>query len=118
MAGTGDPTRIARTIAESPLVKTAMFGCDPNWGRVLMAAGRAGVPFAKEDAVLAFVAGGERHVLFDRGAPTVIDPRRVSAAMKTDHLVVELALGDGPSSTVYTCDLSYGYVRINAEYHT
>ena len=118
VTGTVDPTRIARTIAESPLVKTAMFGCDPNWGRVLMAAGRAGVPFEKEDAVLTFVAGGERHVLFHRGTPTVIDPRRVSAAMKTDHLVVELELGDGPSSTVYTCDLSYGYVRINAEYHT
>lgn len=116
--GTDDPTRIARTIAESPLVKTAMFGCDPNWGRVLMAAGRSGVTLDPTEAVLSFVAGGESHVLFDRGTPTPIDPRRVSAAMKTDHLIIELDLGEGPSSTVYTCDLSYGYVRINAEYHT
>ena len=118
VTGSPDPTRIARTIADSLLVKTAMFGCDPNWGRVLMAAGRAGVGFDPQEAVLAFVAGGESHVLFDRGAPTTVDPRRVSAAMKTDHLVVELNLGEGPSATVYTCDLSYGYVRINAEYHT
>ncbi len=118
VTGTDDPARVARTIAESPLVKTAMFGCDPNWGRVLMAAGRSGVALDANEAVLAFVAGGESHVLFDRGTPTPIDPRRVSAAMKTDHLIVELDLGEGPSATVYTCDLSYGYVRINAEYHT
>ena len=99
-------------------MKTAMFGCDPNWGRVLMAAGRAGVALAKEEAVLAFVVGGESHVLFDRGTPTPIDPARVSAAMKTDHLIVDLDFGAGEAVTVYTCDLSYGYVRINAEYHT
>ena len=116
--GTEDPVRVARTIAESPLVKTATFGCDPNWGRVLMAAGRAGVPFKKEEAVLTFVAGGEGHVLFDRGTPTTIDPARVSAAMKTDHLIIDLDLGEGPEATVYTCDMSYGYIRINAEYHT
>ena len=100
-----------------------MFGCDPNWGRVLMAAGRAGVALAKEDAVLAFVVGDDRHVLFERGTPTTIDPARVSAAMKTDHLIVDLDLtgsdgGAGEEATIYTCDLSYGYVRINAEYHT
>lgn len=116
--GTADPVRVARTIADSPLVKTAMFGCDPNWGRVLMAAGRAGVALAKEDAVLAFVVGDDRHVLFERGTPTTIDPARVSAAMKTDHLVVDLDLGKGEEATIYTCDLSYGYIRINAEYHT
>lgn len=118
VTGTKDPTKIARTIAESPLVKTAMFGCDPNWGRVLMAAGRAGVSLDPQQAILTFVAGGESHVLFDRGTPTTIDPHRVSTAMKTDYLVVDLFLGEGPAATVYTCDLSYGYVRINAEYHT
>ncbi len=118
VTGTDNPTKIARTIAESPLVKTAMFGCDPNWGRVLMAAGRAGVHLDAQQAILTFIAGGESHVLFDRGTPTTIDPHRVSTAMKTDYLVVDLVLGDGPTATVYTCDLSYGYVRINAEYHT
>ena len=116
--GTDDSLRVARTIADSPLVKTAMFGCDPNWGRVLMAAGRSGVALDARDAVLTFVAGNEGHVLFDHGTPTPIDPARVSAAMKTDHLIIDLDLGDGPTATVYTCDLSYGYVRINAEYHT
>jgi glutamate N-acetyltransferase/amino-acid N-acetyltransferase len=118
VTGTDNPTKIARTIAESPLVKTAMFGCDPNWGRVLMAAGRAGVSLDAQEAILTFVTGGESHVLFDRGTPTTIDPHRVSTAMKTDYLVVDLFLGEGPTATVYTCDLSYGYVRINAEYHT
>lgn len=118
VTGTNDPVKVARTIAESPLVKTAMFGCDPNWGRVLMAAGRSGVPFSANDAVLHFVAGGESHTLFEKGTPTTIDPRRVSAAMKTDYLVVDLTLGEGPTAVIYTCDLSYGYVRINAEYHT
>jgi len=118
VTGTDNPTKIARTIAESPLVKTAMFGCDPNWGRVLMAAGRAGVPLDAQEAILTFITGGEGHVLFDRGTPTTIDPHRVSTAMKTDYLVVDLFLGEGPTATVYTCDLSYGYVRINAEYHT
>jgi glutamate N-acetyltransferase/amino-acid N-acetyltransferase len=118
VTGTENPTKVARTIAESPLVKTAMFGCDPNWGRVLMAAGRSGVALDPQEAVLTFIAGGEGHTLFDRGTPTTIDPRRVSAAMKTDYLVVDLVLGEGPTAVVYTCDLSYGYVRINAEYHT
>ncbi|RYG25670.1 bifunctional glutamate N-acetyltransferase/amino-acid acetyltransferase ArgJ [bacterium] len=118
VTGTENPTKVARTIAESPLVKTAMFGCDPNWGRVLMAAGRSGVALDPQQALLTFIAGGEGHILFERGTPTTIDPRRVSAAMKTDYLVVDLWLGEGPTATVYTCDLSYGYVRINAEYHT
>lgn len=116
--GTQDPTRIARTIANSPLVKTAMFGCDPNWGRILMAAGRAGVPFEPRDAYLTITAGGEEHVLFDRGAPAAFDAKHVSTALKDDTVGIQLSLGEGDSATVYTCDFGYGYVRINAEYHT
>ncbi len=116
--GTADPVRIARTIAESPLVKTAMFGCDPNWGRIMMAAGRAGVEFQKEEAVLSVIANGETHILFERGGPAAFDPKRVSTALKSDHIVIDLRLGEGEMATVYTCDLGYGYVRINAEYHT
>ncbi len=118
VTGTSDPKKIARTIAESPLVKTALFGCDPNWGRVMMAAGRAGVPFKKEDARLVVVANGEEHLLFEAGGPAAFDPKRVSTALKSDHVVLDLKIGEGESATVYTCDLGYGYVRINAEYHT
>jgi glutamate N-acetyltransferase/amino-acid N-acetyltransferase len=116
--GSENPMKVARTIAESPLVKTAMFGCDPNWGRVLMAAGRAGVPFSIEDVRLSLVIREEEYLLFDAGSPIKIDSPRVSTALKSDHVVIQLRLGEGSEATVYTCDLGYGYVRINAEYHT
>lgn len=118
VSGTDDPKRIARTVADSPLVKTAMFGCDPNWGRILAAAGRAGVPFDPLQATLTIEAAGEEHVLFEDGSPAAFDPKRVSTALKSDSVRILLRLGPGPSATVYTCDLGYGYVRINAEYHT
>lgn len=116
--GSRDPQRIARTIADSPLVKTAMFGCDPNWGRILMAAGRAGVSFDPNAARLTVVASAEGHLLFDGGAPAAYDAKRVSTALKADQVRIELDLGEGEEATIYTCDLGYGYVRINAEYHT
>jgi glutamate N-acetyltransferase/amino-acid N-acetyltransferase len=116
--GTSDPKKIARTIGESPLVKTAMFGCDPNWGRLLMAAGRAGVPFTLNDVRLALVIGDEEFVLFEDGGPAAFDAKKASSALHSDYVVVNLQLGEGPSATVYTCDFGYGYVRINADYHT
>ena len=116
--GSADPKTIARTIANSPLVKTAMFGCDPNWGRVLMAAGRAGVSFDPNMATLTITAAGEDHTLFADGAPAPFDPRRVSSALKGDYVRIDLDLGPGEEATIYTCDFGYGYVRINAEYHT
>lgn len=118
VTGTINPTKIARTIAESPLVKTAMFGCDPNWGRILMAAGRAGVPFTTADVRLVLSAGDEDHLLFEDGGPASFDAKRVSSALKSDHVVIDLHLGEGETATIYTCDFGYGYVRINAEYHT
>jgi glutamate N-acetyltransferase/amino-acid N-acetyltransferase len=112
--GSADPLTVARTIALSPLVKTAMFGCDPNWGRIVAAAGRAEVHFCVADVTLD-VAGFR---LFEHGAPTDFDPKKVSAALKSDTVRIDLFLGPGPEATVYTCDFGYGYVRINAEYHT
>lgn len=118
VTGTEDPKRVARTIAESPLVKTAMFGNDPNWGRILAAAGRSGVAFDPGSATLTLVAAGDSHVLFESGSPAAFDAKRTSTALKSDHVVIELDLGPGEQATVYTCDFGYGYVRINAEYHT
>jgi glutamate N-acetyltransferase/amino-acid N-acetyltransferase len=116
--GTRNPRQIARTIADSPLVKTAMFGCDPNWGRILMAAGRAGVPFDPNEAILTIIVADEEFVLFEQGGPGAFDPKRVSTALKDDHVIIDLSLGEGESATIYSCDFGYGYVRINAEYHT
>lgn len=118
VTGTADPVKIARTIGESPLVKTAMFGCDPNWGRILMAAGRAGVPFTTADVKLTVLAGDEDYVLFEHGGPASFDAKRVSSALKSDYVIIDLNLGEGETAVVYTCDFGYGYVRINAEYHT
>lgn len=116
--GTEDPERVARSIVDSPLVKTAMFGCDPNWGRVMMAAGKAGVPFDPDDAVLRVGTPESLTTLFQYGRPAVFDPATVSAALKADEVVIDLSLGEGGEARLFGCDLGYGYVRINAEYHT
>ena len=108
--------KIAKTIAESPLVKTAIFGNDPNWGRLLMATGRAGVPI--DPAVLDVQIGDitvcsqGRSIEFDR------DAAHAYLADNTEvTLTVNLNMGD-ELATVYTCDYSYDYIKINAEYHT
>jgi glutamate N-acetyltransferase/amino-acid N-acetyltransferase len=118
VTGSDDPTRIARAIADSPLVKTAMFGCDPNWGRIYMAAGKAGIPFDAAASKLRLMIEDDEFLLFEDGTPAAFDPKQVSTALKANHVVIDLRLGEGETSTIYTCDLGYGYVRINAEYHT
>jgi glutamate N-acetyltransferase/amino-acid N-acetyltransferase len=107
--------RVAKTIGESPLVKTALFGNDPNWGRLLMAAGRAGVPFDPNKAT-ASLAGVE---VFRYGRPASFDAAALSRAMAVKELEIHVDLGAGDGvANVYTCDFSYDYVKINAEYHT
>lgn len=117
---TGAPSReearrVGKTIANSPLVKTAMFGCDPNWGRITAAAGRSGVELQQNRLNLR-LCGAE--VVRD-GEPVLQSLAAASDLLRADTVVVELdlGLGDG-SATVWTCDLSYDYVRINADYHT
>lgn len=111
-----DARAVAKTIAESPLVKTALFGNDPNWGRLMAAAGRAGVPF-EPGAASASIAGIE---VYRAGVPTDFNAAEVSDAMKLPDVLIEVDLGDtaGGAFTFYTCDFSYDYVRINAEYTT
>jgi len=107
--------RIALTIANSPLVKTALFGNDPNWGRILAAAGRAGVGFNPHSVSLD-LAGIP---VVREGEPVEFDKASASAAMKTDEVVIDLTLSEGEGHTVaWTCDFSYDYVRINADYTT
>jgi glutamate N-acetyltransferase/amino-acid N-acetyltransferase len=106
---------IARAIAESPLVKTAMAGRDPNWGRILAAAGRAGVLFDPAQASLS-ICGFE---LFRGGLPLPFDPKAVSTALGKREVNIVFLAGDGPGrARFYTCDLTHGYIQINAEYHT
>lgn len=107
--------KIARTIAESPLVKTALFGNDPNWGRLMMAAGRAGVAF---DPTKVNVMIGP-HLVCEAGGSVEFDRQGAHAYLTSAEvrIVVDLNVGD-ESATVWTCDYSYDYIRINAEYHT
>ena len=110
-----DARQVAKTIANSPLVKTAMFGKDPNWGRVLAAAGRAGVEFDPADVKLNFGP----IVLIENGEPTGFSEQQAHDYLANREVAVLLRIGNGQgSATVWTCDFSYDYIRINAEYHT
>ena len=111
-----DARRAARAIANSPLVKTAIHGGDPNWGRLVAVAGRSGADFVPEAAAVRI---GPIE-LFSGGAPH--DERSPQAAeyLKGTDILVEVDLGTGGSGRfqMWTCDLSAEYVRINAEYRT
>jgi len=110
-----DARQIAKTVANSPLVKTAMFGCDPNWGRILAAAGRAGVTLDPESINLTL---GEV-TLVRGGEPIAFSEKEAHELLRNTEVSVILNVGDGPGqATVWTCDFSYDYVKINAEYHT
>jgi glutamate N-acetyltransferase/amino-acid N-acetyltransferase len=107
--------RAAAAIANSPLVKTAFFGQDPNWGRIVSAAGYAGISTGPETMRLAL--GGLK--IFDKGRPVAADAKRLAAVMKAHDIAVHLNLGAGRGQARYlTCDFSYDYVKINAEYTT
>lgn len=112
-----DAERIARAVVDSPLVKCAVHGQDPNWGRVVTAAGNAGVPFNPIDCSLTI--GGIR--VFHQGRPTSVgrgDPA-LKAAMASPQVEMELIVGHGTSHAwMIGCDLSKNYVSINADYTT
>ncbi len=107
--------RVARTICGSSLVKTAVHGRDPNWGRIVAAAGRADVAFDPE-AVELWIGP---HQLMDQGQPVVFDRAAASDALRQDTVQIRLGIGEGPGmGCAWGCDLSDQYVRINADYTT
>ena len=107
----------AYAVAESPLVKTALFASDPNWGRILAAIGRAGVDNLSIDDV-SIAVGGYRIV--NKGERVSgYDESKAAAVMRQSELEIEIVIGSGSAYTaVWTCDLSYEYVKINAEYRS
>jgi glutamate N-acetyltransferase/amino-acid N-acetyltransferase len=110
-----DAKTIARAIANSPLVKCAMNGNDPNWGRIISAAGMCGVAYDPNRCELKL----QNTRVFHQGTPLAFNAARLSRAMATTEVVVELSCGAGKhDATVWTCDLSKQYVTINADYHT
>jgi glutamate N-acetyltransferase/amino-acid N-acetyltransferase len=108
---------VGRAIARSTLVKTAIYGADPNWGRILAAAGAAGVPLAVDRLSLQAAADGDWLTLATGGATAHPDSRAARAIFqsKTIRLRVDLGLGRA-EAVVWTCDLTPDYVRINADY--
>ena len=111
-----DARRVARTIANSPLVKTAVHGADPNWGRIVAAAGRSGVTFDVSRATVH--VGGV--LLFENGMPHDEAAPDAGKHLQGTDVRIEMDLGTRGkgSATIWTCDLSAEYVRINGEYRT
>ena len=110
-----DAKMVGMSVANSPLVKTAFFGEDPNWGRVICAVGYAGVPMDPNHTTVKF--GGIP--VYADGVGTSYDADALRTVMTAHDIVVEIDLKDGDSEAkVWTCDFSYEYVKINGEYHT
>jgi glutamate N-acetyltransferase/amino-acid N-acetyltransferase len=108
--------QIAKTVANSPLVKTAISGGDPNWGRILSAAGYAGVPF--DPAGVSLRING--FLLYQAGAPVDFDAREVSDSIRNHRdTLIQLQFTEGDAEArFWTSDLTAEYVRLNADYHT
>ncbi|HEX8373717.1 MAG TPA: bifunctional glutamate N-acetyltransferase/amino-acid acetyltransferase ArgJ [Geminicoccaceae bacterium] len=108
--------RIGLAIANSPLVKTAIAGADANWGRVVMAVGKSGE--AVDPARLGVAFGGH-DVARDGAAVADLDETPVAEHLRGREVSIDVAVGDGPgASTVWTCDLTHGYIDINADYRS
>ena len=117
-----DARKVVKFIINSPLVKSAIFGSDPNYGRIMMALGNSGAKFDLEEVRLV-IKGGEMEVpILEAGAPVFEEERSVETvrmAMDNKEVTIEMDLGVGSASAVgWGCDLTYDYVRINAEYAT
>lgn len=115
-----DARRVAKAIVRSPLVKSAIFGKDPNWGRVVAAAGYSGAELEQERLSLSFSGGGEEVELVKSGEIlTASDLALLKKIMANDEIIITIDLAMGKeSATAWGCDLTYDYVKINAEYTT
>lgn len=115
-ASNGDARKVAMAIANSPLVKTAIAGEDPNWGRIVMAVGKSGAEADRDKLVIRF---GDILVAENGWVSPSYSEAQAAAYMKGQDLVisVEMGLGEG-KSTVWTCDLTHRYIEINADYRS
>jgi glutamate N-acetyltransferase / amino-acid N-acetyltransferase len=110
-----EAARVGFAVGNSPLVKTAFFGCDPNWGRIICAAGYSGV--AIDESLVSITINGV--ALFDNGRAMHVDEGDLRKRLAPREIDVDIALGMGQAeSTIYTTDMSHDYIRINAEYTT
>lgn len=108
---------VAYSIAHSPLIKTAVFASDPNWGRIVMAIGKAGVPQLDVSKVQVWL--DDVQICRDGGAAADYTEEQGARVMAQAEMTIRVDLGRGTAKdTVYTCDLSYDYVKINADYRS
>lgn len=104
------------SIANSPLVKTAIAGEDPNWGRVVMAVGKSGAPADRDTLSIWF---GDTLVAENGWVSTSYREEDAASHMKGDHIRIRIDCGMGSGhATVWTCDLTHGYIDINADYRS
>lgn len=112
-----EAVQVAKTIAHSPLVKTAFFASDPNWGRILAAVGRAGVEVMELEKIRIYL--DDVCIVRDGGRANDYTEEAGQAVMNQAEIMIGVKLGRGEAvQTVLTCDFSYDYVKINAEYRT
>ncbi len=105
----------AMTVANSPLVKTAIHGEDANWGRIIAAAGRSGASFVQEELSVYF----DDEPILKPGLDANFSEERAKEVMSKEEFTITLSLGKGPgAATVWTCDLSHGYIEINGSYRS
>jgi glutamate N-acetyltransferase/amino-acid N-acetyltransferase len=111
-----DALKVAYTIAHSPLVKTAMFASDANWGRILAAVGRSGIKDLKTEKVDIYL--GDICLIKNGEIDNNYTEERGSQQMQNNEITLNVKIGSGARETIWTTDLSYDYVKINAEYRT
>jgi glutamate N-acetyltransferase/amino-acid N-acetyltransferase len=111
---------VAQTIATSPLVKTALAGSDPNWGRILAAAGRAGVPFDQSQVNLRIKNPGQAPLdIVANGSPTLYNESEAAEIFSRAEIDIYLEIGLGEAEAImWTGDLTHDYISINADYRT
>jgi len=111
---TAEARKIARTVVTSPLVKTAVYGNDPNWGRIIAAAGRSGVEI--DENINLFIGN---IIVLKAGRPQNLNLDKAQAALKKKEVLIEIQLNAGDATaTAWGCDLTEEYIKINAEYTT
>ncbi|MCK5200928.1 MAG: bifunctional glutamate N-acetyltransferase/amino-acid acetyltransferase ArgJ [Spirochaetales bacterium] len=114
-----DAQKIAKAVIGSSLVKTAVFGCDPNWGRIIAAMGYSGADFDLEKVSIYFQGAPGYVCVMQNGEPHHFDEGSAAAILKQKDVYITINVEDGNfSATAWGCDLSYDYVKINADYHT
>ena len=116
-ATAGECLDVAYAVAHSPLIKTALFASDPNWGRIVAAVGYAGVPGLEQDKVNVFLH--DVCIVRNGGRAAAYTEEQGAAVMEQEEILIRIELGRGDCcETIWTTDLSHEYVRINAEYRT